>query len=927
LQKQGSEVGTDQGMLLKRSFIFIAGLMLASSFASAVANTSPDGIWSSIDASAVQSRASIQKLPSHYHALSLNVSAMKSVLSGAPLEQPRQSGDPMYLPMPDGSFRKFLVEESPMMAPGLAFRYPEFSTYRIVAANDPATTGRVDFTSLGFHAMITGPDGTVFIDPANLQTTTEYISFQKAHAAPLEEPWQCLVEDDGREPLEVMASPLLELGPNLPSGTELRTYRTAVAATVEYTAFWGGTVEAGMAAIVTAINRVNQIYNRDLAIHLELIANNDDVVYASNPDPFTNSNGVTMLGQNQTNMDAVIGDANYDIGHVFSTGGGGVATLNGPCDTGSKARGVTGLGNPSGDAFYIDYVAHEIGHQFNGLHTFNGGTGNCSGGNRSASAAYEPGSGSTIQAYAGICGAENLQSNSDANFHTHSFQEIIAYTTVGEGDDCPVTTATGNFVPVPDSGPAYTIPISTPFMLTGSATDADPDSLTYSWEQYDLGNAGPPNTDDGNRPIFRSFPPAVSPTRLFPKLSDILSNSSTFGESLPTTSRSLTFRMTVRDNALGGGGSDFATVVLTTTNNAGPFSVTSQNTATDWPANSSKVVTWDVANTTDSPVSCNQVDIDFSADAGENFSINLASSVANDGSQSVTAPDNPTLVGRVRVKCSNNIFFDINNAPITISGAGQQTVCSNPDLAIPDGDSNGVSDSIVLTGGDALNNLFVSIVADHSRVGDLSFTLSRNETATTALLIDRPGVPGTEFGCESDDIDVLLDDNAIVGVESLCAGSPPAISGFASPNELLSDFNGENRPGTWNLLVSDNVSGDTGTLTSWCITSNVGDTDSDGVPDLVDNCPDDSNPQQEDFDADGMGYVCDISCASNMDFMYTFINGDSFNLQASDSILFKGMINSGADVTLDAGQGVSLKPDTTINTGALFTVLTTGCNP
>jgi hypothetical protein len=323
-------------------------------------------------------------------------------------------------------------------------------------------------------------------------------------------------------------------------GEQLRTYRLALAATGEYSIYHGGTKPLVLSEMVIAMNRVNGVYEQDTAVRMVLIANNDLVIYLDGTtDPYTNNNGSTMLGQNQTTLDTVIGNANYDVGHVFSTGGGGVAQLRVPCVTGSKARGVTGLTNPIGDPFYIDYVAHEMGHQYGGNHTFNGNAGSCSGSNRNASTAYEPGSGTTIMAYAGICSPQNIQNNSDDHFHTHSIQEIVAYTTTGNGNNCPVITNTGNSAPTSEAGTGgFTIPINTPFILTGSGTDPNGgDVLSYNWEEYDLGPAGHPNSPVNNAPIFRSFPSVPEPFRYFPRLSDIVNNTQTLGEILPSYTR------------------------------------------------------------------------------------------------------------------------------------------------------------------------------------------------------------------------------------------------------------------------------------------------------------------------------------------------------------------------------------------------------
>jgi hypothetical protein len=515
--------------------------------------------------------------------------------------------------------------------------------------------------------MVLSADGTVYIDPYAPGDVEHYLAyFRRDYQRAGGNTFTCGVtasSGDDRRDTSVF-SPA-----QAPHGTQLRTYRLAMAATGEYTAFYGGTVPGAMNGIVTTMNRVNGLYERDVAVRMTLVANNDLIVYTNGAtDPYTNNNGFTMLNQNQANLDAVIGSANYDIGHVFSTGGGGVAALAAVCAAGNKARGVTGSGSPIGDAFDVDYVAHEIGHQFAATHTFNGTTSNCGGGNRTASTAYEPGSGSTIMAYAGICGAEDLQPHSDAVFHAGSQTQMIAFVTNGaSGGSCPVATATGNAVPTANAGADVWIPQSTPFTLTASASDANGDTLTYQWEEFDLGTAAPPNTDDGSRPIFRSFVPSASPSRTFPKLSDVINNGSTFGESLPTTTRNMTFRVTVRDNRANGGGTVSDDVIVSVSSGAGPFLVTQPNTAVFWPAGTLQPVTWDVANTHLPPINTANVSILLSMDGGLTYPIVLAASTPNDGAAAVAVPNVDTALARVRVQAIGSVYFDISNMNFSIA--------------------------------------------------------------------------------------------------------------------------------------------------------------------------------------------------------------------------------------------------------------------
>jgi hypothetical protein len=602
----------------------------------------------------------------------LELAEIQAFLAQAPAENfaAPVPGLAITLPLPEGGAARFEVWETPILHPDLAAQFPEIKTYAGRGLDDRRATVRLDTTPHGFHAMIRSLSPTVFIDPIEVGNPRTHVShFKRAGGERgTDEAFTCemISTPEVEREIEQLVQERRARSTRSSIGTQLRTYRTAVAATGEYTTYHGGTVALGLAAITTSVNRVSGIYEQELSIRMQLIANNNLIVYTNGAtDPYTNNNGGTMLGQNQANLDAVIGTANYDHGHVFSTGGGGIANLAVTCRVGQKARGVTGSPQPIGDNFDVDYVAHEMGHQFGATHSFNGNSGACSG-NRTATTAYEPGSGSTIMSYAGICGGQNLQPHSDPEFHGASFDQIVAYSQSGPGNNCPVITATGNTPPAATAGNAgLTIPISTPFILYGVGSDADGDPITYSWEEFDLGPAGHPNTPSGNAPIFRSWSPKDREWRMFPRRVDVRNNTATIGEILPTYTRTLTFRLTVRDNL--GGVSDDQTS-LAVDDRAGPFVLTSID-ATPWQVGSPRTITWDVAGTDASPISCTNVNILLSTDDGENFPYTLAANTPNDGSEMVVVPAQPTTLARVLVEAEGNLFFDMNDDQFEISGS------------------------------------------------------------------------------------------------------------------------------------------------------------------------------------------------------------------------------------------------------------------
>jgi hypothetical protein len=651
-------------------------------------NSSQDKVWQYVEEGSIATAGRRSIIPQKYRTVRLNQDELRKALDRAPMEftdQARQTPLVISLPMPDSSFVHFRVEESPMMEPPLAAQFPEIRTYRGQGIDDPAATTRFDWTQTGFHAMVLSSAGTVYIDPYSDGDTVNYITYAKRDHIRLDKEFVCTLDLENPALPESSNNQI----PHFVSGSTLRTYRLALAATGEYTAAAGGTVPLALARMTTSMNRVNGIYEREVAVRMTLVANESLIIYTDGlTDPYTNSSGSTMLGQNQTNIDNVIGSANYDIGHVFSTGGGGVASVGVPCRVSLKARGVTGLPNPVGDGFDVDFVAHEMGHQYGAAHTFNGTLSNCGGGNRSGSAAYEPGSGSTIMAYAGICGSQNLQPHSDDYFHSKSVDQIIAYITGANGNSCPVQTATGNTPPTVDAGSNFTIPRGTPFMLTATASDPNNPALTYCWEEFDLGPSSPPDTDaDGQtRPVLRSYLPSSNPARTFPSLQYILNNSnvppSTYscppgtcltGEILPSINRTMTFQVTARDNNAGGGGISSDTVQVTVNASAGPFNVTQPNTAVTLAGGTLQTVTWNVAGTSGAPVSTANVKISLSTDGGSTFPAVLAASTPNDGSEAVTLPGAGSTQARVKVEAVGNIFFDISDANFTITAAVTST--------------------------------------------------------------------------------------------------------------------------------------------------------------------------------------------------------------------------------------------------------------
>ena len=623
-------------------------------------------------------------LPEKFRLLQLDQAQFQAILQQAPAQSttvPRHSPVILDFPLPDGSFQQFKIVNAPVMHPDLAAKYPEINSYAGVGVENPAAKVYFSFTPLGLNVLVLRPGfGHVLIQPVHHSDTEHYLCYFQRDFD-LAGMGNCSV--DG-------ALNLRDLGQQAESSfagdCQLRTYRLAVAATAEFTAA-AGSVANALANITAITTTVNGIYINEAAIQMQLVANNNNILFTNAAtDGLTDGNQNTLAGESQGVIDGAIGAANYDIGHTVGTNGSGgwagVSLQIGNVCTGTKANGGTIFNPvPIPNGFAMAFM-HEWGHQFGARHTFNDNTtGSCTPGQQSAIAAYEPGSGSTIMSYAGTCGAMNVIGSRDQYFHAISLQEIGNYVTAGGGSGCPVTTPLANNAPTVNAPNVliYNLPISTPFQLTATFNDADGDPLTFGWEQWNRELiAHPPASTATQGPVFRSFPPVTSPTRFFPNLPAIVAGTSPTWEVLPSVSRTMDFRVTVRDNAAGGGCTDEDDIALEFFNSAGPFVVTGPATDACFAAEGPMTVNWNVAGTDAGDVNCANVDIVLSIDGGVTFPVVLLAGTPNDGTQEVTLPDVLTDSARVMVRCSDNIFFNLSPGDFSIECISNLVVTDDP---------------------------------------------------------------------------------------------------------------------------------------------------------------------------------------------------------------------------------------------------------
>lgn len=755
--------------------------------------------WMPASQSDIAALADVRIAPESVAVFRMNRSVQQSALALAPLEfSPEADSSPiLMLPRPDGMLEAFTVVESPIMEPPLAAKYPQIKTYSAQGLDDPYATARICMNELGFFATVLSPRGDYSVAPAELSADTVYLSTISRGDVESE----CGTIG---EPVETPSSSIAAI-----TGDKLRTYRIAVSMDpVVCVNVCGGTVAGGLSGVTTAVNALNTLWEKEFAIRLIVVANNDLVIFTNTAShPFDTSGRTEMMQSNGSVLSSYIGLSNYDVGHVFSRFGGGVANLGVVC-TGSKSNGLTGISsfstfsNPQ--TFY-----HETGHQFNAPHSWNGAGGSCTaeqwGG---AGAAYEPGSGSTIMSYAGSCSPDNVQNFRDNYYSQGSVQQITDFSA---SRTCSVTIDTGNHAPVATHSilNQAPVPVGTPFELVGSATDSDGDPLTYVWEQRDGGarralSAG----DGGSGPLFRSFPPSTTGfKRVFPKLSTILTGNlaGSLGEIMPTTTRFMRFRLTARDNRAGGGGQNYTEALIRSYSAKGPFMVTEPNTSSS--RSGATVVRWLVAGTNTTPFQHTTVNILLSTDGGNTFPTVLASETPNDGAEGVALPQTASNC-RIRVQPVNAIYFDITDANFSITAAPNAArLASAGSVLVDDAFANGNANGIAEPGENKLRVYLDVLSSGLLTATNVHATLTTSTPTASIVLgqVDYPDMPQGVMAANLLPAVIALDPShpcgtpvalnlavtAAEGAWSLSYSLPTGTSGVCAPvaNYCAGDFN------------------------------------------------------------------------------------------------------------------------------------------
>lgn len=679
------------------SAVYIAALLILP-LASNATQSPPTPLWLDTGFTEQHLTPSFKRTQTQRRTLQLDENQLQARIKSA---TETQSLLLLEAPLPDGSNATIKLHPINTLSAELQQRYPNIRTWRISSSEPRILSGRAELTELGFRLMLRNTSGKQWlIEPSPLPTalttqsriptsTTQsyYQSYEKRQSDQNTQTFSCGVQA-GTETLnwqiDNRQSPLSQWQHNAEntqgnklnrSGNKLLSYDLAISATGEYTQKFGGSTTAAYGAIVSTVNRINEIYEQELGITLKLVSGEETVFDNPATDPFDKNGLLSTAARNQEVLDILIGSNRYDIGHVLGAAlsNNGVAYVSSLCNDGRKAQGITVSNAPLEDSFMVDYVAHEIGHQLGATHTFNSAENGCGGGGRIASTAFEPGSGSTIMSYAGLCSSHNLQQHVDPQFHSGSVDQIYKVLT-GRGAACAQNIATTNNAPSVTAGNDHTIPARTPFILNGSASDSNGDTLLYSWDQLDIGDASAPDTDTANNPLIKSNPLSSSGMRYVPDIASLLdkSKSPIKGESLPRSRRQMNFRLSVRDGKGAIGSDDLKLSVYDTGQDFRVLSPTASLSA------GSHEIRWQVAGTDQAPINCTAVDIAYTNNRGATFT-DIKLKTPNDGDATVQLTQQAQ---HIRIKCSNNVFFALSS--LTPHVAAYKNDTTQPEIAETD---------------------------------------------------------------------------------------------------------------------------------------------------------------------------------------------------------------------------------------------------
>lgn len=782
-------------------------IFVFSLFALSTGVSQTNGVWSKGKNENLKKNKYVEResFPQSFQLMNLEITVLKQTLNKVSDRFSKNAkGIIISLPNLEGNLERFEVYEASNFDSDLQAQFPEIRSYAGNGIDDKHARLRISIDPRGLNAMISRSDkGSEFIEPYSKDGKVHAI--YKSSRVKGKLPFTCSTVDD------VLVNDLANRANSVSrsSSGQLLNFRLAMSVTPEYTSYHGGTKALALAAINTTLTRVNGVFETDFAIHMNLV-NNLTIIYdGSVADPY----GATDANYNselQSTLTSVVGEANYDVGHLMGNVGnnGNAGCIGCVCVNGQKGSGYTTSTEPVGDNFDIDFVAHEIGHQFGANHTFSMNT-------EGAGVNVEPGSGSTIMGYAGITN-QDVQPHSDDFFHAASIAQVQSNMI---GKTCPTSTSITHGAPVVTAGGNITIPRSTPFMLTGSATDTGgTSSLTYCWEQMDdgTGQTGANSAASATKtsgPNFKSYLPSVSPTRYFPKLTSVFSGSvTTTGseinvEALSSVARTLNFRLTARDNVAGQGQTGFGNRAVTIDATRGPLTVTSQNTTgISYAPGSTQTVTWAVNNTNTSTGGAN-VDILITTDAGTTWTTLLANT-PNDGSETVVMPTTPAPFCRLMVKASGSVFFNVNSRDFAV-GYTVTTTCNsytmNTGFAIPDNNQNYTVRAINVPTTASVTDVNLAVNLTHTWISDINIALV-DPSGTSQINV-------FNGSCTSNDnINATFDDQ---GSAIVCA---PTITGNVIPAEPLSIYNGINPNGDWLIGVRDLANQDTGNVVSYTLT-------------------------------------------------------------------------------------------------------------